>query len=142
MGQDHCITPDTAILRSFRWQHILQLSGNNYEWTLIEGKPATPNHIVDNIPRERRIVFVLENPSIWKHGSDLYDYVGIVVSPFNLDFPPHIRWIEYHPAVPWFYGIPFRTDTGLAHHQTKSCLMSLYEMFHAPFPQKRNCYQL
>lgn len=113
------------------------LPGNKYEWTLIEGKPSTPDHIIDNIPRERRIVFVMENPSIWKHGNDVYDYVGIVVSPFNLDFPPHIRWIEHHPAVPWFYGIPFRTDTGLSHHQTTSCLMSLHEIFHAPFPEKK-----
>ena len=63
-----------------------------------------------------------------KPNPSYYDDIGIVVSPFNLDFPNHIKWIESHPAVGWFYGLPFRKDTGLSHYQSdkvRTCLKVL-----------------
>ena len=65
----------------------------------------------------------MENPYIWKPEEYLHDDVGIVVSPFDLQFPNH-KWMQHHPAVPWFYDWGLEA-TGLSHHQsarTSKCL--------------------
>ena len=89
--------------------------GLEYDWAYIDGKP---DEISSRVPRSRRIAFIMENPYIWKPEESFYDDVGIVVSPFDLQFPNHVKWMQHHPAVPWFYGLRFRTDTGLSHHQS------------------------
>ena len=61
-----------------------------------------------------------ENPNIWKPTKDFLDKFGIVISPFRFPTPKHITFIQSHSAVPWFYGIPFRTDTGLLHNPGKT----------------------
>ena len=110
------------------------MPNNDYEWVLADGKP---DHISKDIPRSRRVCFLMEYPIIWKPNPSYYDDIGIVVSPFNLDFPNHIRWIESHPAVGWFYGLPFRKDTGLSHYQSdkvRTCLKVLEDKK----PSKKN----
>jgi len=61
-----------------------------------------------------------ENPSIWSPSEDFLEGYGIVVSPFRFKVPSHIRFIQAHTGVPWFYAIRFRTDIGLLHEPLSS----------------------
>jgi hypothetical protein len=104
-----------------------------YEWAFVDGAPDT---IANSIPRSRRITSIFENPHIWAPEPISFHEVGIVISPFDLGFPPHVKWIKHHPAVPWFYGIPYRKDTGHAHHQSSRSLKCLDYFFNRDIPLK------
>lgn len=117
---------DTTLLRqSSQYSGII----NGYRWSVF---PDTHSDFlvcndVQSLPgellglsREKRVFIMHENPSIWRPQPDFLDSYGIVISPFVFDTPRHIRFIQAHAGVPWFYGIPFRTDCGLLHKPQKS----------------------
>ncbi|MCP9808674.1 hypothetical protein KBY58_04420 [Cyanobium sp. HWJ4-Hawea] len=61
-----------------------------------------------------------ENPQVWQPSSEFLEQFGLIISPYALSTPSHCTVIQAHSAVPWFYGIPFSTDSGLLHVPNKT----------------------
>lgn len=72
--------------------------------------------------RKNRVFVMHENPYVWKPSVDFLESYGIVISPFRFAVPSHILFIQAHSAVPWFYGIPFDTNSGLLHRPGRSLM--------------------
>ena len=76
-----------------------------------------PNDLTyQNFPREKRVLVIMENPSVWKVPQEVLDFAGVIISPFVKPFEVKCKWIINQPAIPWFYGINFATDKGCEHH--------------------------
>jgi hypothetical protein len=78
------------------------------------GGPSIPE-VVKKFPKEKRICVLMENPRIWLPPPQYIAEMGTVVCPFSIPVPKDTRLILSQAAVPWFYGIKFRTDVGLMH---------------------------
>lgn len=88
------------------------------------------------VPRERRIVVLMENPAIWTPPLDYLGYFGVVLSPTTVPVPPETRLILTQPAVSWFYGLRFRTDRGLSHEPVLADYLQLDQLAELPLPRK------
>lgn len=71
-------------------------------------------------PREKRVMIIMENPSIWKVKNEILNQAGIVISPFQNDYHINMRWIRSQPGIPWFYGINFDINSNLEHKPLSS----------------------
>lgn len=89
-----------------------------------------------NVPRQRRIVVLMENPSIWSPPQGYLDYFGIVLSPTAVPVPAQTRLVLTHPSVSWFYGLKFRTDRGLSHEPVLEHYLQLDDLAVLPLPEK------
>jgi len=111
----------TTVLRQ---SHLFSGCINGFYWTpfpdtssdflICSDVGRLPSHLLA-LGREKRVFVMHENPSIWKPSPDFLSQYGIVISPFIFDVPNHVRFIQAHSGVPWFYGINFHTNTGLLH---------------------------
>jgi len=73
-------------------------------WLVVCNANRSP--LLTHVPRSRRI-FVVGESSVSHHPVTYFDQFGVLVSPF----PVHGyqgRWLQSHPAVPWFFGATFR----------------------------------
>jgi hypothetical protein len=68
------------------------------------------------IPRARRIAVLPENPKIYWPKKNYFDQHEFVITPaaWNQDELSN-KWIFTHAGNQWFYGVKYRTDTGLSH---------------------------
>ena len=89
-----------------------------------------------NVPRERRILILMENPSIWTPSPEYLEWFGVVLTPTEFSHPPHVRLVLTQPAVSWFYGLPFRTDRGLSHEPILNHYLQLNDLAEMPLPTK------
>lgn len=89
-----------------------------------------------DIPRERRIVVLMENPAIWTPPLAYLEYFGAVLSPLPICVPEGTRLILSQPAVSWFYGLQFRTDKGLSHEPVLDNFLQLDDLAVMPIPEK------
>jgi len=71
-------------------------------------------------PRDRRILFIMENPEIWRVPDSVISSAGIIISPFEVYTSSASKSIIQHPCVPWFYGINFDTTQSLLHIPLRS----------------------
>jgi glycosyltransferase involved in cell wall biosynthesis len=78
------------------------------------GGPSIPE-VAKKFPKEKRICVLMENPRIWMPPPQYIAEMGTVVCPFPIPVPKGTKLIISQAAVPWFYGIKFRTDVGLLH---------------------------
>ena len=90
-----------------------------------------------NIPRQRRIVVLMENPAIWMPPQDYLNYFGVVLSPTVLLVPAETRLVLTQPAVSWFYGLKFRIDRGLSHEPVLENYLQLDDLAELPLPEKK-----
>jgi hypothetical protein len=88
------------------------------------------------VPRERRILLLMENPSIWTPSPEYLDWFGIVLTPTEFSHPSHVRLVLTQPAVSWFYGLPFRTDRGLSHEPILDNYLQLNDLAEMSMPTK------
>jgi len=72
--------------------------------------------------RERRILFVMENPSIWRIPQEVVESAGIIVSPFKEYANNSAKFYWQNGCIPWFYGINFCTNSGLTHNPKDSAM--------------------
>jgi hypothetical protein len=119
--------------------------GSHYHYVLEEPEQADyllaladgcPPLLRANIPRERRILALMENPSIWTPPADYLDYFGVVLTPTAFAHPAHVRLVLTQPAVSWFYGLPFRTDRGLSHEPILDTYLQLNDLAEMDLPAK------
>ena len=94
---------------------------DNYDY-LVFGDTCPMPEWISQYPRSKKIFVQHENPLIWKPHKDELAEFGIVVGPWKSisDSITDQLHILAHSAVPWFYGIDFRTDTGLLHNPLMS----------------------
>ena len=92
--------------------------------------------IQSNIPKERRLVILMENPSIWTPHEDYLNYFGTVISPSPVQVGPGTQLVIDQPAVSWFYGLKFRTDQGLSHVPVLQDYLQLNDLAEMDTPKK------
>ena len=85
--------------------------------------------------KEERIMVAMENPSIWNIPTQTICGAGIVISPFICHNNGQSRFVRANPSVPWFYGIEFDCNAGLAHSPRNSHI-GLEELAILPKPKK------
>lgn len=90
----------------------------------------------NNIPKQRRVAILMENPSIWTPSIQYLDYFGVVLSPSSIPVPHNTRLLISQPAVSWFYGLGFRTDRGLSHEPVLENYLQLDDLASIPIPSK------
>jgi hypothetical protein len=83
----------------------------------------------------QRIWVMMENPTVWMPSIEFLEWYGYVVSPFKLPSGDYVH-IQAHPAVPWFYGVKFKTDQGLLHVPDNNDCQDYNQLIHAR-PQKK-----
>ncbi|MDR2175349.1 MAG: hypothetical protein LBO82_05370 [Synergistaceae bacterium] len=72
------------------------------DWLFAADVPDTV--FVTNVPKERRIVFLMEPPAIRKYSAGYLDQFGVAVSPYEIkDYSG--RAIISNPCLGWFAGI-------------------------------------
>jgi hypothetical protein len=84
------------------------------EWVVLFGGVEYPNSHL-HIDKSKRILVLMEHPAIWHPSTNLLSEVGLVICPFPINHPPNVKLVVHHAAVPWFYGMNFKTDQGLSH---------------------------
>jgi hypothetical protein len=89
-----------------------------------------------DVPRERRILVLMENPSIWTPSPEYLEWFGVVLTPTEFSHPQQVRLILTQPAVNWFYGLHFRTDRGLSHEPILNNYLQLNDLAEMPVPAK------
>jgi hypothetical protein len=119
--------------------------GDRYHYVLEE--PAQADYLLalaesgipqlkTDIPRERRVLALMENPSIWTPPAHYLDFFGVVLTPTSFTHPAHMRLVITQPAVSWFYGLPFRTDRGLGHEPVLDSYLELNDLAEMEVPAK------
>lgn len=117
-----------------RYQYVLEEPEHaDYLLALADGSLPV---LRASIPRERRILALMENPSIWTPSADYLDYFGVVLTPTAFAHPAHVRLVLTQPAVSWFYGLPFRTDRGLSHEPVLDAYLQLNDLAEMTVPVK------
>ena len=67
-------------------------------------------------PRKKKIAILPENPLIFFPKDSYLNQHGMLISPaLRKDSFFDGQFVPTHAGVPWFYGIVYRTDCGLAH---------------------------
>jgi hypothetical protein len=68
------------------------------------------------IPRSRKIAVLPENPRIYWPSAEYFEQHEFVITPaaWNQGQLSN-KWIFTHAGNQWFYGVKYRTDTGLSH---------------------------
>ena len=99
------------------------------------GGPSIPA-VAKNFPREKRICVLMENPKIWLPPPQYIAEMGTVVCPFPIPVSKETKLILSQAAVPWFYGIKFRTDVGLLHAPSPTGNLELQDLAEMPKPNK------
>ena len=92
------------------------------------------NDYIVPFKRENRILFIMENPSIWSPSQSTIDSAGIIVTPFSV-YNKNAKVVKYHAAIPWFYGISFAKDKGLLHSPLSSSV-TLDQLLSMQVPKK------
>ena len=101
-----------------------EASGDSGEWLVVCDEPSVG--LRSRIPRERRILFLGEPPSIKVYAASYLNQFGIVVGP--VDLPGYKGFhVRQHASLPWHYGrsrvFSWRE---LAAHNEKSRLLSVF----------------
>jgi hypothetical protein len=99
------------------------------------GGPSIPD-AAKKFPKEKRICVLMENPRIWMPPPQYIAEMGTVVCPFPIPVPKGTKLILSQAAVPWFYGIKFRTDVGLFHAPAPAGNLELQDLAEMPKPKK------
>ena len=97
---------------------------------------ATVPDVAKKFPLDKRICVLMENPKIWLPPPSYLAEMGTVVCPFTIPIPESTRLIVSQAAVPWFYGIKFRTDKGLLHHPSTINNLELQDLAQISMPSK------
>lgn len=93
------------------------------------------NESLNLVERSKRILILMENPSIWMPDDDYIAKFGIIISPFPIKNHQN-RNIISQAAVPWFYGINFETNVGLSHNPINKNYLTLNELSEMRIPEK------
>jgi hypothetical protein len=99
------------------------------------GGPTIPE-VVKKFPKEKRFCVLMENPRIWMPPSAYLAEMGVVICPFPISVPQGTKLILSQAAVPWFYGIKFRTDVGLLHVPATTGNLELQDLAEMSKPPK------
>ena len=106
----------TGIMGKHSW---LSFDHGDYDFLLCNDPDRLPLSL-KSFQREKLILILQENPNVWAPEPDYLAKFGTIISPFPIT-PPHNTHLIIAPAaIPWFYGIPFKTNTGLLHNPLKS----------------------
>lgn len=87
------------------------------------------------VKKRQRVWIMMENPAVWMPSLEFLEWYGYIVSPFVLPAGNYTH-IQTHPAIPWFYGVNFRTDRGLQHVPDNQSCRS-YNLIKASHPHKK-----
>ena len=61
----------------------------------------------------------------------------MILSPFQLEPRPGTIHLRSQAGLPWFYGIPFRTDSGLTHKVSSGRVLALEDLVSQCKPTKK-----
>jgi len=94
---------------------------SDYDYIVCSSVEVLPKWI-SGYPRHKKVFVAHENPLIWKPSREELSQFGVIIAPWSSmkDVLTDQLFIQAHSAVPWFYGIEFRTDTGLLHHPLRT----------------------
>jgi hypothetical protein len=123
----------TGIVGEHSWSSF---ENHEYDYLLCNDPDNLPKALQFQ-PKEKLIFILQENPNVWIPDQDYLKKFGTIISPFSIQTPASTRLILAQPAIPWFYGIPFKTDSGLLHNplQTKNELTAIEKKW--PFQKKK-----
>jgi hypothetical protein len=96
-------------------------------WIILFGGNSVPE-VVDRFPKSHRLCVLMENPAIWRPSDEYLSQMGIIICPFDIPISTGTTFIKSHAAVPWFYGMKFRTDVGLSHEPILDGYMELQDL--------------
>ena len=99
------------------------------------GGPSIPE-VAKKFAKEKRICVLMENPRIWMPPPEYIAEMGTVVCPFPIPVPKGTKLILSQAAVPWFYGIKFRTDVGILHAPSPTGNLELQDLVEIHKPHK------
>jgi hypothetical protein len=99
------------------------------DWLVCPSSPP-PERISTDIPRERRILFVVEPPEFWQPPVELLDSFGYVVSPYPLPQFQGVQIPSVTTGLLWWYGID------LDGHRPTGNFMTLDAIRREPWPEK------
>ena len=91
-----------------RWENctfsINAQSNTSFDWIIVYGDP--PVNFQTKLAKERRILFIVEPPSIKTYSKKYLSQFGIIVTPFFLkNCPDECRQHVMQSGLPWHYGI-------------------------------------
>ena len=112
-----------------------EFPSENDDWIILfggESFPATHQYI----NKSQRILVLMEHPAIWHPSDELMNQVGVIICPFKIKHPRSTKLIQHHAAVPWFYGMDFKTDQGLSHIPILSNYLELQDLEKLKAPKK------
>jgi len=109
--------------------------GENDDWIILFGGDSFPT-THQYVNKCRRILVLMEHPAIWHPSNDLMSQVGIIICPFKINHPESTILIQHHAAVPWFYGMDFKTDQGLSHVPLLNNYLELQDLEKLRAPKK------
>jgi hypothetical protein len=104
------------------------------EFAVVFGGPSCPPFL-ESFEKKKRICILMENPQIWAPSQEYLSKMGVIVCPFPIDVPSGSIFINQQAAVPWFYGLKFRTDVGLM-HMPKETSLQLEDLALMQMPEK------
>ncbi len=96
-------------------------------WIILFGGNSVPE-VVDRFPKSHRLCVLMENPAIWRPSDEYLSKMGVIICPFDIPISIGTTFIKSHAAVPWFYGMKFRTDVGLSHEPILDGYMELQDL--------------
>ncbi len=99
-----------------QWSSFPELE---YDFIICGNTEELPQRLREQ-PKYKKVFLMHENPLVWRPSKELLNEYGVIISPFDMELNSGQRLIRAHSAVPWFYGIPFRTDCGLIHQPGKT----------------------
>jgi len=117
-------------------QYIINpLEYSTADFILLDNPATLPRTLTGSA---KRVFISMENPDIWHPPEQLYGQIDIFISfylpPIN-HLANNIKFIQYAPCVPWFYGIQMSTSSGLLHNPL-SCTSDLDHLANLQPPQK------
>jgi hypothetical protein len=99
------------------------------DWLVCASSPP-PERIRTDIPRERRILFVVEPPEFWQPPVELLNAFGYVVSPYRLPAFDGVEIPSVTTGLLWWYGIEMEG------HRPSGACMTLNDIRNEPWPDK------
>jgi len=123
-----------GIILNKEYRYILD-ANEKYEYFISIADGINP-HINIKVPKEKRIIIMMENPSIWIPKNDYLENYGYIITPTRVASETIIKNIITHPSVNWFYGLKFKTDQGLSHIPILENYLELNDFAEMSIPKK------
>mgnify|MGYP003851630515 CR=1 FL=1 len=124
----------TGFVNKGKYKFILD-ENEDYDYLLTFADGLIPELEI-KVPKNKRIVVNMENPSIWTPDYAYLEYFGNIVTPVEINNIHETKNLITQPGVCWFYGIKFKIDQGLSHIPILTEYLNLNDLAEIKKPNK------